>query len=153
MQNKTIQDDDIKLIVEAIHRDAQRCDNIAEEHTIAGNVINSNFYIKKATRLRSLANTLTESATGINSKNTKVIKALPPVTHTAIIEPPKPAPVVQSEPVVATKVFIKPEPMSTPKPAFDPNTVSVKVFTPTNNTTTKACFQAIKVLPGSNKGW
>ena len=46
---------DIKLIMDALNRDAQRCDDVVEDQLIAGNLTNIKFYTDKAAALRELA--------------------------------------------------------------------------------------------------
>ena len=46
---------DIKFIMDALHRDAQRCDDVVEDQLIAGNLTNIKFYTDKAAALRELA--------------------------------------------------------------------------------------------------
>ena len=50
---------DIKFIMDALHRDAQRCDDVVEDQLIAGNLTNIKFYTDKAAALRELAYDLT----------------------------------------------------------------------------------------------
>jgi len=51
---------DVKLILDALHRDAQRCDDVVEDQLIAGgNIKNIKFYTDKAAALRELAYDLT----------------------------------------------------------------------------------------------
>ena len=48
-------DSDIKFIIDSLHRDAQRCDDLVEDKLIAGNLTNIKFYSDKAAALRELA--------------------------------------------------------------------------------------------------
>lgn len=91
-------DYEIKLIVDALHRDAQRCDNLIEQYISSNKEININFYTDKSNKLREIANNLTVSKNNKNivinselvfdpnivkvitpnSTTNKVINALPP---------------------------------------------------------------------------
>ena len=102
---------DINLIIDALHRDAQRCDDIIEDQLIVGSVAKIAFYENKATKLRDIAKVIHEHAK-VDEPNKTIIKAL---------EPPKFNP-------HAVKVF-SPMPKTGMRPASNP--FIAKVIVPT----------------------
>lgn len=49
---------EIKMIVDSLHRDAQRCDNLAEQCYAMGKQANISFYMDKSHKLREIASNL-----------------------------------------------------------------------------------------------
>jgi hypothetical protein len=57
-QMQKLKDYEIKLIIDALHRDAQRCDNMVEQCLSSNKETNIHFFIDKSSKLRDIANNL-----------------------------------------------------------------------------------------------
>ena len=69
---------DIKLVIDALHRDAQRCDDVIEDQLIVGSVAKIAFYENKAIKLRSIAKMIHE-----------YVKIEPVISNEKLLEKPK----------------------------------------------------------------